>query len=192
MKHKRRRYIIDTRLQIRYALLFVLISLISNMVAVAVFNVLALKQLDALMWSTHISINSTDELVRPVFMFVNAANFLVVAVLLLMTGFLMIKKTTGPLIRMSRDIRKVTDGDLTATVVLREKDDFKDVAGELNSMTGQLRERFSNLKEHYEEISGPVQLLGETAVSGADTVKTCDAILKGIEGMEAELGRMEP
>lgn len=191
MKHKRRRYIIDTRLQVRYALLFVIISLISNLVAVAAFNSLAIKQLDTLMWSTHISISSTDELVRPIFIFVNAANFIVVAVLLLLTGFLMIKKTTGPLIRMSRDIKKITDGDLTTSVVLRQKDDFKDVAQELNTMTGQLRVRFADLKERCSRISGPIQQLGNKAVSKEDSVKTYDAILREIEGLESELGRLE-
>jgi methyl-accepting chemotaxis protein len=191
MKLKRRRYIIDSRLQIRYALLFVLVSLISNILAVTAFNSLALKQLDTLMWSTHISINSTDELIRPIFIFINVINFVFVAVLLVLTGFLMMKKTSGPLIRMSRDIRKVTDGDLSSLIVLRQKDDFKDVADELNRMTGKLRERFSNLKEMYEGISGPMERLGKGVSTKEDSKNNYNSILKSIDGVETELNKLE-
>lgn len=191
MKLKRRRYIIDSRLQIRYALVFVLVSLISNILAVTAFNSLALKQLDTLMWSTHISINSTDELIRPIFIFINVINFVFVAVLLVLTGFLMMKKTSGPLIRMSRDIRKVTDGDLSSRILLRQKDDFKDVADELNRMTGELSERFSGIKEKYEGISGYLQLSGKGVSKKEDSINNYNSILQSIDGVEAELNKLE-
>lgn len=191
MKLKRRRYIIDSRLQIRYALLFVLVSLISNILAVTAFNSLALKQLDTLIWSTHISINSTDELIRPVFIFINVINFIFVAVLLVLTGFLMMKKTSGPLIRMSRDIRKVTDGDLSSRIQLRQKDDFRDVADELNRMTGKLSERFSGIKEKYEVISGSLQMSGKGISKKEDSINNYNSILERIDRVEAELNKLE-
>lgn len=191
MKLKRRRYIIDTKLQIRYALLFVIISLISNILAVAAFNSLALKQLDTLMWSTHISVNSTDELVRPFFIFVNAVNFVFVAVLLLLTGFMMMKKTSGPLIRMSRDISRVTEGDLSSRIVLRQKDDFKDVADELNRMTEKLRERFSGIKEKHERLSGSLQILRKEDSNKEDSINNYNLIFKNIDGVETELNKLE-
>jgi len=190
MKLQRSRYLIDTRLQIRYALLFVAISLISNILSVTAFNVLALKQLDTLMWSTHISINSTDDLIRPLFFFVNIINFVFVAALLVLIGFLMLKKTSGPLIRMTRDIRKVTGGDLSSRIVLRQKDDFRDVADELNQMTGELRERFSGLKDKYEELSRSLQMIRK-GTSKKDSINNYDSILKSIEAVETELNKLE-
>jgi methyl-accepting chemotaxis protein len=191
MKFNRRRYINDTRVQIRYALLFVIISLIGNILAVTAFNLLALKQLDILMWSTHISITSTDELVRPVFIVVNVVNFVFVAVLLGLTGFLMLKKTSGPLIRMSRDIRKITEGDLSSRIALRQKDDFKDVADELNRMTGELRERFINLKDKYEGLSGSLLMIGKDISKKEDSINDYNSILKNIDGVETELNKLE-
>jgi len=190
MKLQRSRYLIDTRLQIRYALLFVAISLISNILSVTAFNVLALKQLDTLMWSTHISINSTDDLIRPLFFFVNIINFVFVAALLVLIGFLMLKKTSGPLIRMTRDIRKVTGGDLSSRIVLRQKDDFRDVADELNQMTGELRERFSGLKDKYEGLSRSLQMIRK-GTSKKDSINNYDSILKSIEAVETELNKLE-
>ncbi|MBI5666277.1 MAG: methyl-accepting chemotaxis protein [Nitrospirae bacterium] len=191
MKLKRRKYIIDSRVQIRYALLFVVISLISNTLAVTAFDTLAMKQLDTLMWSTHININSTDELVRPIFIFINVINFVFVAVLLALTGFMMMKKTSGPLIRMSRDIRKVTDGDLSSRIVLRQKDDFKDVADELNRMTGELRERFSDIKEKYEGLSGSLHKIGKDAGKKEGPINDYDSLLRNIDEVETELNKLK-
>ncbi|MEW6599612.1 MAG: methyl-accepting chemotaxis protein [Nitrospirota bacterium] len=192
MKLNRRRYINDAGVQIRYALLFVLISLISNVIAVTVFNSMALKRLDALMWSTHIGVSSTDEVIRPVFIFVNAVNFIVVALMLVLTGFLMMKKTSGPLIRMTRDIRKISDGDLTFQIALRQKDDFKDVADELNRMTDSLREYFTELKNRYEGIAGPMRMLGKEAGAKVDSASACDSVIRDIEVLESELKKLHP
>ncbi len=192
MKTRRRQYIIDKKLQMRYTLFFILISLIGNVLAVAVFNMLAMKQLDTVLWSTHISISSTDELIRPIFFSVNIINFLFVTLLLILTGVLMLKKTSGPLFRMSRDIRKITSGDLSARIELREKDDFQDVADALNSMTENLGKKFLYLKEKFEGVSGAVKMLEKGDETRDAAIKKYDAVLQHIEEVEKEINRFEP
>ena len=191
MKFKRRQYINDASLQIRFTLFFVLAALIGNILAVAAFNNLAVRALDTLMWSTHISVASTDELIRPIFIYVNVINFVFVTALLVLTCYLMMKKTSGPLLRMSNDIKKVTGGDLTSRIVLRQKDEFKDVADELNSMTEELRKRFAGIKGQYKGISESVGILEKGSSSKEDSIRSYNLILNKIEGIEKEINKFE-
>ncbi|MBI4682078.1 MAG: methyl-accepting chemotaxis protein [Nitrospirae bacterium] len=134
MKFRRRKYINDTKLQIKFVSAFVIVCLLCSILTSVVFNYLAMKKLESLMWSTHINIKSTDELLGPLFMNINIINFLFVAALLIITGLWLIRKITGPLYRMLKDVRKVASGDLSSGMTLRQNDELKDTAYELDAM----------------------------------------------------------
>jgi len=185
MKFRRRKYITDTKLQMKFTLLFVLVSFAASVISVAVFNFLAVNKMEALMWSTHLGIKSTGEIINPLFAYVNIGNFIFVAILLLITGMWMMKKTTGPLHRMSRDINRIADGDLSVNITLRQKDEFQDTADDLNRMTGSIREGFEMINEKYGDVSKAVRNLDEEG----SKVKNCEAVLKSIEGLKEGIGR---
>ena len=189
MKFRRRNYVINSGLQMRYSFLFIIAALLGNICAVGVFNMLSLKKLEAARWSTHLNVESTGELLYPVFLYVNIGAFLFITLLFIIAGVWMLRKTTGPLIRMSKDINGITEGDLASQIVLRQKDEFKDVADELNEMTESLRSRFVNIKDKYESISQSVAMLEKDAGDREGTSTTCNSILKNIEGLEAEINK---
>jgi len=189
MKFRRRNYVINSGLQMRYSFLFFIAALLGNICAVGVFNMLSLKKLEAARWSTHLNVESTGELLYPVFLYVNIGAFLFITLLFIIAGVWMLRKTTGPLIRMSKDINGITEGDLASQIVLRQKDEFKDVADELNEMTESLRSRFVNIKDKYESISQSVAMLEKDAGDREGTSTTCNSILKNIEGLEAEINK---
>ncbi len=187
MKFKRRRYIVDAGLQMRFTLLFVLVSLLGNVVAVAAFNFFALRKLEPLMWSTHISAKTTGELIGPLFVYVNIINFLFVSVLLIIAGIWMIRMTSGPLYRMSKDIMRVTNGDLSARITLRQKDMLKDIACELNIMVKSIRERFNIISEKYMGISKSIGGLKKEISNTGTSIKDYNSIPKNIESLETEM-----
>lgn len=187
MKLRRRTYITDTKLQIKFTLIFVLVSFAANVISVAVFSFLAVNKMEALMWSTHMDIQSTGEIVNPLFLYVNIGNFIFIAMLLFITGIWMMKKTSGPLYRMSKDINRIADGDLSVNITLRQKDEFQDVAAELNDMTANIRDRFGLIIDKYADISKAVRNLDE----GGSKVNNCEAVLKSIEGLKGEMGRFK-
>ncbi len=189
MKFRRRKYVINSGLQMRFSFLFIIVALLGNVLAVGLFNILSLKKLEAARWSTHLSVESTGELLYPVFLYVNIGAFLFITLLFIIIGAWMLRKTTGPLIRMSKDINRIAEGDLSSQIVLRQKDEFKDVADELNIMTEKLRERFINIKDKYESITQSVAILEKGHGDKEATVTTCNSILKNIEGLEAETNK---
>jgi methyl-accepting chemotaxis protein len=187
MKFRRRKYVINSGLQMRFSFLFIIVALLGNILAVGAFNMFSLKKLDAARWSTHLDVESTGELLYPVFLYVNIGAFLFITLLFIIIGAWMLRKTTGPLIRMSKDIKRVTEGDLSSQIVLRQKDEFKDVADELNIMTEKLRGRFINIKDKYASISQSVAMLEKGPGDKEVTSTAFNSILKNIEGLEAEI-----
>jgi methyl-accepting chemotaxis protein len=191
MKFMRRKYLIDQGLQMRYSILFIIIALAGNLCSVIVFNSLALKKLDSIMWSTHISVSTTADLLNPFFISVNVATFLFIAVLSIITGIWMIRNTSGPLYRMSKDIRKVAEGDLSTSVSLREKDEFQDVAETLNTMVGQLRSEFVAITGKYTDISKLLAGLESPSRKGEVSPEDYDALLKNISDIESRLNKFQ-
>jgi methyl-accepting chemotaxis protein len=187
MKFRRRRYIINAGLQMKFTLSFVLVSLLGSIVAVTAFNFLALRKLETLMWSTHISVKTTGELIKPLFISVNIINFLFVSILLIITGIWMIRKVSGPLHGMSKDIMRVANGDLSISITLRQKDVFKDTAYELNIMVKSIRERFEIISEKYRDISKSIGEFKEKASNTEASIKDYNSILKNIESLETEM-----
>ncbi len=76
MKFIRRRYIVDAGLQMKFIISFVLVSLLGSVAAVVAFNFFALRKMETLMLSTHISAKTTGELIGPLFVYVNIISFL--------------------------------------------------------------------------------------------------------------------
>jgi methyl-accepting chemotaxis protein len=191
MKFRRRKYLINAGMQIRYSILFVIIAVLGNICAVAVFNILASKKLDSVIWSTHISVASTDQLIGPLFIYVNAATFAFITILLILSGIWMIRNSSGPLFRMSKDINKIAEGDLSTNISLREKDEFQDVAIDLNQMTEKLREDFSLTKENCLNISKSLGTLKTLLAAGKISEGNYDNVLENINDLKSGLNRFQ-
>ncbi len=161
-----------------------MVSFAASVISVAVFNFLAVNKMETLIWSTHLDIKSTGEIINPLFSYVNIGNFVFISILLLITGMWMMKRTTGPLYRMSKDINMIADGDLTLDIILRQKDEFQDTADELNIMTGSIREGMAVINEKY---GGVAKKVGELE-KGGDLFQDCEEVLENIEGVKRKIG----
>jgi len=187
MKIRRRIYITNAGMQFKYSFLFAFISLLGTIAAITVFNFYALKELEALKWSTHIRVTAIGEAIDHIFITVGIADLIIVTAMLMIAGIFMIKKTSGPIYRMEKDILKFADGDLSTRIVLRRKDEFKDTAFELDTMINSLRKRFGGIIERYPDISKSIEILDVVSNDREQTIKYCDSILEQISEIEAEL-----
>lgn len=183
MTFRRRKYLTDRGFQMRIILTFVLISFLVSIAAIACFNFFAMKKLEALMWSTHINVQSTGELFVPLFMKVNITGFIVVSILMIVAALLIIKKTSGPLFRMSKDIERATNGDLSVNISLRQKDEFKDIANDLDHVLHSIRERFQFINNQYSGISDNLDKIHQREADARDY----SAVFSGIERIEEKL-----
>ena len=94
-----------------------------------------------------------------------------------------IRKTSGPLYRMSTDIERAAGGDLSVNISLRQKDEFKDTANSLDNVLQSIRERFQFINDEYADISGNLAKIREKEMH----VKDFSTVFSGIERIEKKL-----
>ena len=191
MIFKRRKYIVDKRFQGKFILFFVIISSISSIIATVVFNHIALKRLESIMWSAHISVKTTDEVIGSLFIYVNIIAFLVVSFLLILTGIWMVRKTSDFLHVISKNIMRVANGDLSVSIDLGQKDEFNDVVSSLNDMIKKLRERFFNIKQQYGEISAYIRDIERTYAKDTPEREDIQKVLKRLETLRENLQQQD-
>ncbi len=97
------------------------------------------------------------------------------------------RKTRGPIFRLTKDIEGVSNGDLTIDIILRVKDEFMDVAHELNLMVGSMRKKFMNLSEKHGDISESLDKLKTEIHDPASAVRNCTIALENIRQFEEEI-----
>ncbi len=188
MNNKRRKYITNAGLQMKVTLVFIAISLVGSIIATVAFNYFALKIFESLMWSTHISVKNTGELIGPLFVNVTIANIVFVSILLVFGVVWMMKLKSGPLFRMNNDIKKITNGDLSVNIILRQKDEFQDTAVELDNMVVKTRERFKKIIDKYADISRSLPAMN---VEGMNPQNNYKSVLENIEKLEADIGKFK-
>jgi methyl-accepting chemotaxis protein len=187
VKYRRRRYIVSSGFQWRFVLGFVAVALMGSVVATALFNSFALKRLEELRWSASVAVQSTGEVLKPLFICANLFSLLFVAVLLVITGVLMMRKVHGPLYRIAQDLKIIGEGNLSSAIILRKRDEFRDVAVALNEMLETLRVRFGELRERYEEISQQLRELEMAQARGVPTEHQREKVIAMIQSLQKQI-----
>ncbi len=159
MKFRRRHYITSPGFQWKMVLPFVVLSLLVSVVSNMAFNILATGKLDALRWSIHIDEQTVNGFLRPLFFTVNIASVVTVSLLLVIAGIVMMEKVKGPFFRISKELKRIREGDLEENIALRGGDEFKDVAEALNEMLDLMRGKVAEFKRDYRKISRDIERL---------------------------------
>jgi methyl-accepting chemotaxis protein len=187
MKYRRRRYIVSSGFQWRFVLGFVAVVLAGSGLATVLFNILAQRRLEELRWSAFVPVQSTGEVLKPLFVYVNLFSVMFVAVLLVITGALMLRKVNGPIYRITKDLKMIGEGNFSSVITLRQQDEFRDVAEALNEMLDRLRESFSDSRARYEEISKELLELETAHENGVPLGDKIESIRTMIEELQEHI-----
>jgi methyl-accepting chemotaxis protein len=187
MRYRRRKYIVSSGFQWRFVLGFVAVALAGSGAATVLFNLLAQRRLEELRWSAFVPVQSTGEVLKPLFMYVNLFSLIFVAVLLVITGALMLRRVSGPVYRISKDLKSIGEGNFSSGIILRRHDEFRDVAEALNEMLDRLRERFSESRAKYEQISQELLELELAHARGIPLEEKTEKILGMIQEMRQQI-----
>ncbi len=90
----------------------------------------------------------------------------------------------GPIYRFKKSVEEITNGNLSFTVIIRKKDEGKELAEGMNRMIDTLNERIGRIASEAEEIEKNLKLFsegksGETATERFDKIKSHLERLKG-------------
>jgi len=184
----RKNYVSKKDFQLRFILIFVLVSLTAGLAATSAFNVLAYRKLENMLYSLHFSAGSTGDIILPELVATGLFMVLFILVTTYVTLRLWLKSISGPLFRIKKDVARMAHGDLSFEIVLRTKDLFKDVAEEFNSVIRQMRRQFSQLKSTAQEVSETLNDLEIQRNDPDSSLRVAVELEKRAKGLQESLG----
>ena len=182
--YSRKIYYIKNSAQSKFISRFILISIIGGLGAVTAFNFLAYKKIDSVLYSMRLPSISPGGLLWNEMLYTNI--FVIVFTLLVfaITARGLYVKVNGPLKKMTSDINKIASGDLTKQTTLRDRDEFKDFAHEINKVVDSLNKRFSEISQANERILS----LTTSGAPDKDIKKQLSEIEASLSSLENAIG----
>jgi len=151
--YKRRNYFIKKGFQSRFILRFLLVSSLWSVLSIVLFNFLAYKELDKILFSMRLPAGNIGAILFNEALYANIAALVLIIFTFLLTAKGLHNKIVRSLFRIRVDIQKLVRGDLGSRIMLREEDEFKDFAETLNGMAGELHRRFTDIQNHLDQIT---------------------------------------
>ena len=145
--YKRRTYYIRNSAQSKFIVRFVILALLGGAVALGTFNFLAFKKIDTVLYSMRLPNISPGGLLWNELLYTNIFVIVFTLIAFVVTAKGLFRKINGPLKKMTSDISRMADGELNITVSLRQHDEFRDIANELNQMSTGLKQRLTTIQE---------------------------------------------
>jgi methyl-accepting chemotaxis protein len=180
----RKIYFIKKDFQSRFILRFVAIASVWAAAAIMLFAYLAAKRLDSIRYSSHVDIQTTRELLLPITIGANVASLLIFAGILAYTINSLWKRLSPPLFTLKKDLVRIASGDLMSEVSLSEKEEFQDMAADLDGMRKDLREKIVRIKEQQEVLSAVAAELSKSILKGAPSLPHAVSLQSGVEQMK--------
>ena len=183
--YRRRNYFIKKSFQSRFILRFLLVSSLWSVLSIALFNFLAYKKIDAILFSMRLPAKNTGSIFFQEVLYANAAALIFIILTFLLTARGLHKKIVRSLFRIRVDILRFARGDLDSRIMLSQEDEFKDFAETLNGMAADLQKRFSDIKGHLDHI---MESTGKLRVSyEGDNRMLYEEIRKQLDAMEEKI-----
>ncbi|MBI5099725.1 MAG: methyl-accepting chemotaxis protein [Nitrospirae bacterium] len=183
--YRRRNYFIKKSFQSRFILRFLLVSSLWSILSIALFNFLAYKKIDAILFSMRLPAKNTGSIFFKEVLYANITALIFIILTFFLTARGIHNKIVRSLFRIRVDILRFARGDLASRIMLSQEDEFKDFAETLNSMAVDLHHRFSDLKGHLEHITESV---GKLRISSeGDNRMHYEEILKQLDTMEEKI-----
>lgn len=172
--YKRKTYYIKNSAQSKFISRFVIISLIGGIIAVCTFNFLAYKKIDSVLYSMRLPRISPGGLLWNEMVYTNIFVILFIFIVFAITARALYNKVHGPLKKLSNDLNRIEHGDLSQEISLRENDEFKDFAADMNIMVQELN-------KHITEIATASRRIATDATALDLAVENKEELLANIE-----------
>lgn len=161
-QYVRKTYYIKNSAQTTFILRFVTISLLGGIMAVSAFNFLAYRKIDSVLYAMRLPKISAGGLLWHEMVYTNIFVILFTMLVFAITAKGLYTKLNGPLKKLTNDLRRMGEGNLCQTISLRENDEFREFAQELNTMGEELHRRFREIRQTAALIAQRTETLDRT------------------------------
>jgi methyl-accepting chemotaxis protein len=184
---RRRNYFTKKDFQTRFILPFLLASSLANILSVTLFVVLARNKIDGLLYSMRMPARNIGALLAPAALIASIVAVITVSLSFLWVAWRRYYIIAGPLQQIRADLHRIGAGDLSSRISLRERDEFRDFAEQINAMAGALSRGFLVLKNQTGDLSRAADDL--KASPGAAEARALSQAMAGtIRSMQQQIG----
>lgn len=177
-EYKRRRYFVDKQLQTKYIVLTILLLVVYTLlfVFILVFPY-------ALPLSLDVPIEEQTKAARMLLALHKSIWPALGAVILIMStaSIFITHKIAGPVYRFKKALAEIARGNLEVSVKLREKDDLKDLAEDLNMVIDELRGFVQTLQGDYATMSSCISELEDKIKSNQISNETGQELIQKMQ-----------
>lgn len=175
-QYVRKTYYIKNSAQTTFILRFVTISLLGGILAVSAFNFLAYRKIDTVLYAMRLPKISAGGLLWHEMVYTNIFVILFTMLVFAITAKGLYTKLNGPLKKLTNDLRRMGEGNLCQTISLRENDEFREFAQDLNGMGEQLHRRFLAIRQTATLIAQKTETLAQNQEPEATRAELARAI----------------
>lgn len=183
----RRVYFIKKDFQARFIVRFVLSTTIWAVATVSLFTFIAERRLDDVLYSPHINIQSSIELLMPSVFLAHVISVLLFTAILVYAISALWRRLSRPLYSLKKDVARIAAGDLVGGVSLGEEEEFQDLAIDLDEMRTGLRQKFIRLKDGKDALTEAALELERAVWKGGPSVNHAAAMKKAVDRLKGEL-----
>ncbi|MFC2172953.1 hypothetical protein ACFLU6_10040 [Acidobacteriota bacterium] len=169
---RRRRFLVDRRIQHR----FIFLLFLQMVIIFALFGYFTYTHVEKTkkiaLNDSKISVETTTQLLDNITSFYTWMGLLsfFVAIALIICGILASHKIAGPVLKLKRFLNEVAQGDFTQQIAFRRKDQLDDFAVVLNETVANLAARKKNRQQIMEELGQRAEALsGALSAEAPDT-----------------------
>jgi methyl-accepting chemotaxis protein len=189
-RFRRRNYFTRKDFQSRFILRFLIVSSMGSLMAVVLFNVLAYKKINGLLFSMIIPAVNTGSVLFSEALYANIVAAAFVILMFVVTAGGLYNRVVGSLFRIRVDLQRLKAGDLSSPVLLRKEEEFKDFADEINVMVVELNHRFADMKSHVRQIDTAVRDMAD-APEKEDGKVLLERIMTHVAALEKEIAGLK-
>jgi len=178
--YKRRNYFINKEFQGRYIFNYFVLAAIGSLLFIGVFSFFSSNTLPIVYDNYHLQLGVTPEILfkkmlSTQWLFIVVGGGIVVLVTLLMTH-----RVAGPFYRFEKTLDRMVDGDLTGKIVLRKKDEGKELAQKINAFNFMLSEKLVMIEQFNGDIDAASMKLKRFLEKADPAVDDCLLLLDEI------------
>ncbi len=152
-QYKRRNYFINKEFQGRYIFNYFLLAAIGSILFIAVFSFFSSNTLSIVYDNYHLQIGLTPgilfkKILSTQWLFIVLGGGMVVVVTLILTH-----RVAGPFYRFEKTLDEMMAGDISKKIILRKKDEGKDLAQKMNAFNYMLGDKLSIIENFNAQIA---------------------------------------
>jgi methyl-accepting chemotaxis protein len=150
--NQRKTYFVKKDFQIRFIVKFCMLLLAGVVVSTGLLFFFSPDSLTSSYQSSGLEIKHTNIAILPSVIVTNLITLGLITLGVIIVTLLVSHKIAGPLFRFEKELDAVAEGDLTKRVVLRQKDQGKDMADSLNRMISSFHDRISDIRKELHAV----------------------------------------